>query len=128
VASAVVAGALTALTVALGLVFLGKIPLVPEPSPETGAVFYVVPYHYGFAFYDRDFVERERIEIREGETVTLSIGRFGTEPCTDLQRSMTFQVVSATELQLTAASGQVCNPFTGAVMNVTSGSGTLRKE
>jgi hypothetical protein len=65
---------------------------------------------------------------RFGQTVTLSIGRFGGEPCTGLQRSMIFQVVSAAELKLSAVSGQVCNPFTGAVMNVTSGSGVLRKE
>lgn len=72
-ATAAVALALSALTVATGLVFLGKISLTPASAPESGSVFYVVPYHYGFAFYDRDLVERERIEVREGETVTLAI-------------------------------------------------------
>ena len=36
-------------------------------------MFYLVPYHYGFAFYDRDLVERERIEVRAGEVITLVI-------------------------------------------------------
>jgi hypothetical protein len=72
-ATALVALALTALTVAVGLVFVGKISLGPGSASGTGTVFHVVPYHYGFAFYDRDFVERERIEVKEGETVTLTI-------------------------------------------------------
>lgn len=65
--------ALAGLTALVLLIFLGKISPVPEgPRPE-GTAFYVVPYHYGFAFYDRDFREVEAMEVREGEAVTLYI-------------------------------------------------------
>jgi hypothetical protein len=65
--------ALTALSVAAVLVFLGRLPLGFPQRAETGAVFYVVPYHYGFAFYDRDLNEIETVEVKAGEAVTLHI-------------------------------------------------------
>lgn len=55
------------------LVFLGKVSLAPQSSPGGGAVFYVVPYHYGFAFYDKKFAEITTLEVTEGEAVTLYI-------------------------------------------------------
>jgi hypothetical protein len=73
VATATAAAALALLTVLVGLVFTGKIPLAPWSAEVAGTVFYLVPYHYGFAFYDRDLVERERIEVRAGEVITLVI-------------------------------------------------------
>lgn len=65
--------ALTAATVAVALVFLGRISLVPEGPPGASTVFYVVAYHYGYAFYDADLNEVETIEVKVGEPVTLSI-------------------------------------------------------
>ena len=65
--------ALTALSVAAVLVFLGRLPLGFPQRAGTGAVFYVVPYHYGFAFYDRDLNEIETVEVKAGEAVTLHI-------------------------------------------------------
>jgi len=64
--------ALTALTVGAGLVFSGKLALTSRRAPD-GDVFYVVPYHYGFAFYDRDFKEVDAMEVRVGTRVTLYI-------------------------------------------------------
>lgn len=64
--------ALSALTVAAVLVGLGRVSLVGGPRPA-GAVFYVVAYHYGFAFYDARLNERDSIEVRVGETVTLHV-------------------------------------------------------
>ncbi len=64
---------LAALTALTGLAFLGKLSLGPSGPVETGTVFYVVPYHYGFAFYDSRFVEREAIEVKVGEAVTLVV-------------------------------------------------------
>lgn len=72
-AAVALALALAVSTAVAGLVFLGKIPLLPESAPESATVFYVVPYHYGFAFYDRHFTERETIEVRAGDTVTLYV-------------------------------------------------------
>ena len=69
-AAALVLAGLTGLT---GLAFLGKISLGPPAPSGTGTVFYVVPYHYGYAFYDSALVEREAIEVKVGETVTLVI-------------------------------------------------------
>jgi hypothetical protein len=72
-ATVIVAVALATLTVLVGLAFTGRIRLAPlEPGGE-GKIFYLVPYHYGFAFYDHDLVERERIEVRAGEMITLVI-------------------------------------------------------
>jgi hypothetical protein len=68
--------AVAALAVATGLAALvgsGRLALGPGEPGETGTPFYVVPYHYGFVFYDADLVERSRIEVRVGETVTLYI-------------------------------------------------------
>ena len=68
-----VAGAalgLTALTVLAVLAFLGKLSLAPR---QAGAVYYVVAYHYGFAFYDRTFAEVPAMEVKAGEPVTLYI-------------------------------------------------------
>ena len=70
---AFIAGAalgLTALTVVAVLAFLGKLPLAPR---QAGAVYYVVAYHYGFAFYDQTFAEVPAMEAKEGEPVTLYI-------------------------------------------------------
>lgn len=73
IATAAALAALTTLSVAAVLVFLGRIPLgLPQPA-GAGAVFYVVPYHYGFAFYDRDLNEVETVEVKAGEAVTLHI-------------------------------------------------------
>lgn len=65
--------ALTALSVAAGLAFLGRLPLGFPQRAGSGTVFYVVPYHYGFAFYDRDLNEIETVEVKAGEAVTLHI-------------------------------------------------------
>ncbi len=72
-ATVVAFAALTVATVAVGLVFLGRISLVPEGPREAGTVFYVVAYHYGYAFYDADLNERETIDVKVGEPVTLRI-------------------------------------------------------
>jgi len=61
---------LTALTVLSVLAFRGKLSLAPR---QAGAVYYVVAYHYGFAFYDRTFAEVPAIETKAGEPVTLYI-------------------------------------------------------
>lgn len=66
-------GVLMAATAFVAMVFSGKVSLAPDESPADGAVFYVVPYHYGFALYDRNFREVEAMEVREGETVTMHI-------------------------------------------------------
>jgi len=63
---------LAALSVGAALVLSGTLSLTPRFAPG-GAVFYVVTYHYGFAFYDRDLVEVDAMEARVGETVTLYI-------------------------------------------------------
>ncbi len=64
---------LGAASVAAGLMFAGKVRLPPSPSSGTDRVFYVVAYHYGFAFYDSRLVERDRIEVKAGERVTLFV-------------------------------------------------------
>ncbi|HET7875046.1 MAG TPA: hypothetical protein VFN71_05930 [Methylomirabilota bacterium] len=68
-----VAAALGVATVLVGLAFFGKVSLGPRPPVGTGTVFYVVAYHYGFVFYDSALVEREAIEVKAGETVTLFV-------------------------------------------------------
>ncbi len=71
--SALVAGAaagLTAATVLVVLVLLGKLPFTHQ---QAGAVYYVVAYHYGFAFYDRTFTEVPAMEVKAGEPVTLYV-------------------------------------------------------
>jgi hypothetical protein len=73
VATAVAAAVLAIATVLTGLVFTGRISLGPPSPGGEGMVFYLVPYHYGFAFYDRDLVERERIEVKSGAKITLVI-------------------------------------------------------
>jgi len=45
----------------------------PPTVGEGGRVFYIVPYHYGFAFYDQDFAEVRTMTVRVGEHVTLYI-------------------------------------------------------
>ncbi len=72
-ATIVAFAALTALTAAVGLAFFGTINLAPKGVRGRGIVFYVVAYHYGFAFYDADGNERETIVVGVGEPVTLSI-------------------------------------------------------
>ncbi len=64
---------LAAVTVLAGLVMLGRVPLERPGSVQAGAVFYVLAYHYGFAFYDAQLKEIDRMEVTEGETVTLHI-------------------------------------------------------
>jgi hypothetical protein len=64
---------LTALTGLLVLAFLGKFSPASREAGRAGAVFYVVAYHYGFAFYDRTFAEVPAIEVKAGEPVTLYI-------------------------------------------------------
>ena len=65
-----VAAGLAALTVLAVLGFLGKLSLAPR---QAGAVYYVVAYHYGFAFYDWTFAEVPAMEAKAGEPVTLYI-------------------------------------------------------
>lgn len=72
-ATLTVLAALSGVTVAVALMFAGKLSLTPGPAREAGAVFYVVAYHYGFAFYDADFRERDTIDVKAGEVVTLNI-------------------------------------------------------
>ena len=71
--TAFVALALLGTTTFVLLAFLGKISLVSRNSRAEGTVFYLVPYHYGFAFYDRDFREVDTMGVKEGEVVTLHI-------------------------------------------------------
>jgi len=68
-----VAAALATLTILVVLVVAGKVRLAPSSPEGQDRVFYLVPYHYGFALYDHDLVERERIEVRAGEVITLVI-------------------------------------------------------
>ena len=72
-ATIIVAAALATLTILVGLVVAGKVRLAPSSPEGQGRVFYLVPYHYGFALYDHDLVESERIEVRAGEVITLVI-------------------------------------------------------
>lgn len=65
--------ALAVVTGVVALVFAGKISLAPRGPGEAGTVFYVVPYLYGYAFYDSNFTEIQTMEVREGEAVTLYI-------------------------------------------------------
>ena len=67
---ALVAAALAALTALVALALAGKLPLVRH---QAGEVYYVVAYHYGFAFYDRTFTEVTAMEVKAGEPVTLYI-------------------------------------------------------
>src|SRR3970040_1423418 len=73
---ALTAAAALGLTVLTGLVvlaFLGKFPRAPRDAGRAGAVFYVLAYHYGYAFYDRTFAEVGAMEVKAGEPVTLYI-------------------------------------------------------
>jgi hypothetical protein len=72
VATAAALAGLAALSVAALLVFSGRLPLAPRLAPG-GAAVYLVPYPYGFAFYNRDLKEIDAIEVRVGETVTLHV-------------------------------------------------------
>ena len=65
-----VAAGLAALTILAVLGFMGKLSLAPR---QAGGVYYVVAYHYGFAFYDQDFAEVPAMEAKAGEPVTLYI-------------------------------------------------------
>lgn len=40
-------------------------------SQEAGSIFYVVTYHWGYAFYDENFHEVNRIQAKQGGIVTL---------------------------------------------------------
>ena len=64
---------LSALTLVVGLALFGRIRLLPDEPAGTGTLYYVVPYHYGFAFYDSHFVERQSMEVKVGEVVTLRV-------------------------------------------------------
>jgi hypothetical protein len=70
---AVVTLVLSGTTALVGLAFVGQLPWPSREVEEDGAVFYVVPYLYGFAYYDRGFREIAAMEVREGETVTLYV-------------------------------------------------------
>jgi len=73
---ALTAAAALGLSVLTGLVvlaFLGKFPPAPRDAGRAGTVFYVVAYHYGYAFYDRTFSEVAAMEVKAGEPVTLYI-------------------------------------------------------
>jgi hypothetical protein len=72
-ATAIVILLLAGLTAVFGLVVTGHLVLAPPPPAARGRTFYVLAYHYGYAFFDERFVERPAIEVREGETVTLSV-------------------------------------------------------
>jgi hypothetical protein len=75
-ATAVVLTLLTALTVFFALTVTGRSPLsdlIGGRMEAGGRVFYVLAYHYGYAFFDDRFVERPAVEVREGETVTLRV-------------------------------------------------------
>ena len=72
-ATAIVLVALTGLTLAAVLAAVGRLPYFPTPAAPGGRVFYVLAYHYGYAFFDERFAERPAIEVREGETVTLHV-------------------------------------------------------
>ena len=73
VLTGLVAALLAAATAAALLAATGRLPLGPRDRPAGGPVYYVVAYHYGFAFYDERFRERATIEARLGETVTLHV-------------------------------------------------------
>lgn len=64
---------LLAVTIGVVLVFLGRNGASVQRPPEGSRVFYVVPFHYGFAFYDADFVEVKAIKVRRGEEVSLYV-------------------------------------------------------
>lgn len=64
---------LAVVTAVVALVFSGRIQLAPPGAVEEGVVFYVVPYLYGYAFYDRSFTEIRAMEVKEGEAVTLYV-------------------------------------------------------
>lgn len=67
------AGLLALVTGVVGLAFSGRISLGPRDPTGSGTAFYVVPYHYGFAFYDQHLEERATINVKAGEVVTLHI-------------------------------------------------------
>src|SRR3972149_6204451 len=73
---ALTAAAALGLSVLTGLVvlaFLGKFPPAPPDAGRGGTALYVVAYHYGYAFYDRNFSEVAAMEVKAGEPVTLYI-------------------------------------------------------
>ena len=72
-ATGVVLVILAGLTLLFALAVGGRLRLWPEPTGAPGRVFYVLAYHYGYAFFDERFAELPAIEVREGETVTLSV-------------------------------------------------------
>ena len=68
---------LVAVTALAVLAFLGKLPFA---SRERGLVYYVVAYHYGFAFYDQAFREVPAMEAKAGVPVTLYVVASHTLP------------------------------------------------
>ena len=74
-ATAIVLLAFTGLTLVSVLLVAGRLrlPFLLAPTTAGGRVFYVVAYHYGYAFFDERFAERQAIEVREGETITLQV-------------------------------------------------------
>jgi hypothetical protein len=76
-ATGIVLVILVGLTILFALVVAGRLPFqgspTTGPTDAGGRVFYVLAYHYGYAFFDERFVERPVIEVREGETVTLAV-------------------------------------------------------
>jgi hypothetical protein len=60
-------------TLALVLIVAGQIAVGPGTPVDGGPVYYVVAYHYGYAFFDERFAEVDRIEVTEGDTITLTV-------------------------------------------------------
>lgn len=64
---------LAGLTAVAILAAAGRLPQALAPTVGGGRVFYVLAYHYGYAFFDKRFAELPAVEVREGERVTLHI-------------------------------------------------------
>jgi hypothetical protein len=58
--------------VAVLAVVLGYLA-IPSPTPAREKVFYIVVYHWGFALYDQNFNEINRIQVSRGDRVTLHV-------------------------------------------------------
>jgi len=47
--------------------------VAPQLSPQATKTFYIVTYHWGFAFYDENLNEIPRIVVNKGDRVTLYV-------------------------------------------------------
>lgn len=63
---------IAALVVAVVAAAAGALMVLPAQQQEA-RVFYVVAYHWGFAFYDEDLNEVPRITVKSGETVKIYV-------------------------------------------------------